>query len=99
MVSPRLYGDNAVGILNHDRGHQIVALPARDPDIGGAIGTIAEIGSLDGILIRVGGRAQNVRVHVLDGDTVHECHISRRIARELAIHHFGRTLRVYGKGR
>ena len=56
-------------------------------------------GVLDGTLIRVGGRDETVPVHLRDGDVIHNCNAAREMARRLAPHLFGGTLRVIGNGR
>lgn len=62
-------------------------------------GPFRERGSLDGVLIRVGGKDDTVPVHLLDGDKVHICNTNREVARLLAPSLFGPNLRVHGEGR
>lgn len=54
---------------------------------------------LDGVLIRVGGRDDTVPVHLRDGDAIHMCNATRDMARRLAVHLYGPTLRVRGDAR
>ncbi len=66
---------------------------------GLAYGPLTERGTLDGVLIRVGGKDETEPVHLLDGDKVHLCNANREVARRLAPNLFGATLRVHGEGR
>ena len=66
---------------------------------GLAYGPLREGGTLDGVLIRVGGKDEAEPVHLLDGDKVHVCNANREMARRLAPNLFGATLRVHGEGR
>ncbi len=66
---------------------------------GLAYGPLSERGTLDGVLVRVGGKDDTVPVHLLDGDKVHICNANREVARRLAPHLFGAILRVHGEGR
>jgi hypothetical protein len=57
-------------------------------------------GSLDGILVKIGGIDATVPVHLLDeGGAYHVCNTNREIAKELAPHLFGNPIRVNGRGR
>lgn len=62
-------------------------------------GPFREGGTLDGVLIRVGGKDDTVPVHLLDGDKVHICSANREVARLLAPNLCGPILRVHGEGR
>lgn len=64
-----------------------------------AYGPFSERGTLDGVLIRVGGKDGIVPVHLQDGDKVHICNANREVARLLAPNLFGAVLRVHGEGR
>ena len=55
--------------------------------------------TLDGVLIRVGGRDDTVSVHLYYGGTVHRCNATHETARRLAPYLNGCTLRVHGSGR
>jgi len=59
---------------------------------------ISDEGSLQGIVIRVGGPRDSVPVHLKDGDEVLICRASRATAKHLARHLFGGTVRVRGTG-
>ena len=64
-----------------------------------AIGPFSQLGYLDGVLIRIGGTRDPVPVGLEDGERVHKCLASRRLAKRLAVDLFGAALRVDGKGR
>ena len=60
---------------------------------------VEENDSIDGVLIRVGGRKSNsFPVHLREGNNIHICQANRQLAREIASHLLGTTLRVYGQG-
>ena len=73
--------------------------PGVEQTPGLTYGPLRERGSLDGVLIRVGGKDDTVPVHLLDGDKVHVCNANREVARRLAPDLFGSILRVHGEGR
>ena len=73
--------------------------PGVEQTPGLTYGPFRERGTLDGVLIRVGGKDDTVPVHLLDGDKVHICNANREVARRLAPSLFGAILRVHGEGR
>lgn len=60
---------------------------------------IRQDGTIDGVLIRVGGKDEKVPVHLDDHGTIHRCNATREVARLLAPHLYGEPLRVHGSGR
>lgn len=94
-----LAADNATGSLEECGGGQVVRFSGRDQPQSLTYGAITEPGVLDGVLVRIGGRDQTVPVHLSDGDVVHICNADREMARRLAVHLYGNTLRVQGIGR
>ena len=73
--------------------------PGVEQTLGLTYGPFRESGTLDGALIRVGGKDDSVPVHLLDGDKVHICNANREVARLLGPNLFGAILRVHGEGR
>lgn len=98
-LNRRLAGDDAVGSLRDGGGAEIIRFPGREPRPLLTFGPFNQDGVLDGVLIRVGGRDDTVPVHLRDGDAIHMCTATRDMARRLAVHLYGRTLRVRGNGR
>ena len=83
------------------RGHGGRIFPGRERKPPLTFGPFNQDGALDGVLVRVGGRddAVAVPVHLRDGDVIHMCNATRDMARRLAVHLYGPTLRVQGNGR
>ena len=98
-LNRRLAGDDAVGSLQDGGGAELVRFPGRERKPPLTFGPFNQDGVLDGVLIRVGGRDDTVPVHLRDGDTIHMCNATRDVARRLAVHLYGPTLRVQGNGR
>jgi len=62
-------------------------------------GPFNQEGTLDGIVIMVGGKSDPVPVHIEQGSAVYNCHAKRDVAIALGRHLFQSELRVRGKGR
>lgn len=91
--------DNAIGSLRESESDEVVEFPGREQQELVTYGALSQPGVLDGELIRIGGRDETVPVHIRDGDAIHICNTNREIARRLAVHLYGTTLRVQGIGR
>lgn len=98
-MNERLAKDQARASLREPGGAEIIPFPGVEQTPGLTYGPFRERGSLDGVLIRVGGKDDTVPVHLLDGDKVHICNANREVARLLAPSLFGPILRVHGEGR
>ena len=66
----------------------------RDTDVWRA----GQRGTLDGKVIMIDGGSDPASVHIRQGDTIHDCHAARDVARALGMHLF-QSLRVRGDGR
>ncbi|TWB75525.1 hypothetical protein FBZ87_104633 [Nitrospirillum amazonense] len=96
-----LANDNAVGTLA-DAGAVLIDFPGRTRPKPVDYGAFNEQGSLDGVLVKIGGLADIVPVHlqeVGEAGQVHICQARRDLVREMAPHIFGGPLRVQGTGR
>ena len=91
--------DNAVGVLCEPAGAEIIRFPGRERPKPVVYGSFRQQGSLDGYLVRIGGKDQTVHATLMEGDVAHRCEMTRDMARELARHLFGDPLRVFGEGR
>lgn len=60
---------------------------------------VAEPGSLQGELIRIGGRDETAHATLRDGTRIYTCVVSHDLARSLGKHLFGAPLRLSGRGR
>ncbi len=91
--------DNASGILTEEGQPAIIfhfpgimARTARLPPV-------TEAGSIQGELVRIGGRGEDVRATLRDGDRYFTCIVSKDLARRLREHLYERPLRLHGRGR
>ena len=85
-INRRLAKDNATGSLLTASGEEVVRFPGRDETRVLSVGPFRQQDSLDGMLIRVGGKDDTVPAHLLDGSTIRICNTTRDIARDLAHH-------------
>lgn len=97
-LNRRLADDNATGSLR-EGGAEVIRFPGREQPPPLTFGAFDQPGVLDGVLIRIGGRDDTVPVHLRDGETVHMCNATRELAQRLAVHLYGKVLRVQGEGR
>lgn len=98
-INRMLRDDNASGVLRLKAGANILEFPGRKtPLMEEAV--VHEIGELDGVVIRVGGKDETVPV-LIDGEQgiFYRCNASREVARKLATFLFGKTIRVMGRGK
>lgn len=98
-LNERLADDNAVAELSVSNGGRVVRFPGRERVEALEYGPFSQEGTLDGVLIRLGGKDEIVPVHLQEGERTYTCHASRTIARELAPYLFGTPVRVHGTGR
>ena len=97
-LNRRLADDGATGSLRKG-GAEVIRIPGREQPPPLTFGAFNQPGVLDGVLIRIGGRDGTVPVHLRDGETIHMCNATRDMAKRLAVHLYGKVLRVQGEGR
>lgn len=91
--------DNAVGRLSDEQGAEIILFPGKNRPKPNVYGPFIEEGTLEGVIVRVGGRDRTVHVHIQDDTIVHtKCETTRELARRLAPHIYGATVRLHGIG-
>lgn len=94
-----LLEDNACATLRKKGGAMLIDFPGKKTPLAEEV-TIHEAGSLDGVVIRVGGSDDTVPVWLEDENRQRlGCTTSRSIAKELATHLFGEVIRVNGNGK
>jgi hypothetical protein len=104
QIDDRLAYDNAVGriFIEADAGAapaELLAFPGRDRPKAQSYGPFTQEGSLDGILISVGGKNEPISIRLQNGETTYSnCETNRSIARELGKHLF-EPIRIHGTGR
>ena len=89
--------DDATGSLLTSNGERILHL-ASSASVHGEVLAVTDSRTLDGVLIRIGGKGTTVPVHLQAGEEIHQCEASRETARKMAPHIYGKPLRVSGDG-
>lgn len=101
-IDRMLANDNTSGAiirLNPEEEEMIPFLGAERP-VPPVFGPISQATTLDGIVIRVGGRRDEVPVHIQTRDRMEShCVATRGLAQEFGRHLFGQELRFYGDGK
>jgi hypothetical protein len=92
--------DNAVATLAESGGTEIIAFPGRTRPKPMKYGPFREDGSLDGVVIRIGGRDDTIPVLLRDAEGAeYPCQTSVELSKQLAQHYRGATIRVHGSGK
>ena len=94
-----LVHDNVSAELELPNGDILLEFPAAVFDKTETFGPFWQDGTLDGILVKIGGMDETVPVHLVDEGAHHTCNASRELARQLAPRLFGNPIRVYGRGK
>ena len=99
-INLRLAADNASGVLKEEAGAEIIPFPGINRFVEPEYGPFNEPGSIDGVIIRVGGQRQKVPVHLetRTGFETH-CETTRDLAKELGKLIYGPEVRCIGFGR
>jgi hypothetical protein len=91
--------DNAVAVLIPPDCTNVIEFPGRTRPKPVRYGPFREHGTLDGVLIRIGGRDETIPVWLRDGEVEYHCQVREEVARRIAPHYLGGTLRVHGSGK
>ncbi len=91
--------DNLSAVMEWDKGDVVIEFPRKSAEGQETFGPFVEEGSLDGMLVRIGGMDETVPVHLVYQGVHHICNTTKDIARKLAPYIFGRPIRVHGRGR
>lgn len=99
-LNKMLREDNATGLLRKPRGATIIKFPGKKTPIAETI-RVVETGSLEGILIRVGGTDETLPIWLQDiNGMIYYCNTrDKQVARQLAAYYLGPSVRVHGSGR
>jgi hypothetical protein len=100
LMNRKLREDNASGVLSSGE-EEILRFPGRRAAESWTFGAFNQQGSLDGIVVRVGGKRKKFARILLESgpDFYYTCVASREIAKRLAVHLFTTPVRVFGTGR
>lgn len=98
-INRMLRDDNASGVLRLKAGAHILEFPGRKTPLSEEA-VVHELGELDGVVIRIGGKDETVPV-LIEGEqgVYYHCNASREYARKLAAFLFGKPVRVVGRGK
>jgi hypothetical protein len=92
--------DNAVATLFGEGGEEAIALQGRSGPKPLRYGPFREEGSLDGVVIRVGGRNDTIPVLLKDAEGAeYPCQTNLELSKKLAQLYRGPAVRVYGSGK
>lgn len=99
QINEMLRDDNARGTLFRGEA-KILPFPGRDIPKPERIGPFNQEGSIDGVLIRIGGKDKSAHATLIDSDgNEWKCEVDREMARDMARELFGTPLRIFGTGR
>jgi hypothetical protein len=98
-INRKLREDNGTGTLARGRATILKFPDQAERPLN--FGTFLEEGSLDGVVIEVGGKSDPVPIHLqlLDQTKIHLCDAERGLAKQLARFLFDTEIRVHGTGR
>jgi hypothetical protein len=101
-IDKMLAQDNATGLIEthvETETAKIIEFPGKNRESVENFCPVSQRGSIDGVLVRIGGIDETVPVLLIEGETRHHCTCNREVAKRLAPHLFGSMLRVHGNGR
>jgi hypothetical protein len=94
-----LKADDATGVLTREGGGgKLLSFPGKHTLEPARPQVVTQASTIDGVVIKLGGKDDTVPVTIQDGENVYICNTTRAIARTLGPHLFGRELRLSGKG-
>lgn len=98
-INRMLMDDDCVAYIREVNGPKVMEFLGRKTPIAQEV-TVHEIGELEGMVIRVGGRDPTVPVHLQGADgEYYQCQTTRTLAKQLAPLLFDKQVRVTGKGK
>lgn len=100
QIDKMLVNDNAIGQLQDSSGAEMIVFPGRTRPKPMMFGPFREDGSLEGVVIKLGGKDETVPVHLQErAGVVHKCNASKDTSKKLAPYYLNGFLRVHGSGR
>jgi hypothetical protein len=99
VLNSYLREDGASAVLRRKGGAKLIDFPGRKTPLADEV-VVHEAGTLDGVVIRVGGKDDTVPLWLEgEGGERLTCSTSRPIAKDLARHLYGDPVRVSGQGK
>jgi hypothetical protein len=97
-IDDRLARDNArASLINPAMRSNLIEFPGRDRLK--EIQPFSQEGTLDGVIVTMGGRDNPPTIHLVDEGRTYVCHANRELVRRMARHIYGSPVRVSGLGR
>lgn len=98
-INRLLREDNGVGLLKEkQRGATIIRFPGRE-ETEETFPAVRQYGSIDGVLVRIGGKDQTVHVTLeSENEQIVGCFTNRQIGKDLG-HRLFEPVRLFGRGR
>ena len=92
--------DGAVAVLSGPGTSNLIEFPGRSRPKPVRYGPFWESGTLDGRIIRIGGRDDTIPVWLKDGDVEYHCNVrGEDVARRIAAYYLAGVVRVHGRGK
>jgi hypothetical protein len=92
--------DGAVAVLIAPSQSKVIEFPGRTRPKPVRYGPFREVGTLDGRIIRIGGRDETIPVWLKDGDVEYHCNVrGEEVARRLAPYYLNGIVRLHGSGK
>lgn len=98
-LNEKLRADRVKGRILDDTGARLLYFPGIKTEQPVTYGPFNQPGTVEGVLIKIGGRDETVPVHIEDGTNSYTCNASRDMARRLAPYLFGKPIRLHGTGK
>lgn len=99
-INKKLKEDNGDGSIQDYETAEIIAFPGINETAVPVFGPVKESGTIDGVIIRIGGKNETVTVTVETRDGIEApCKTSRSLAKELGRFIFGLEMRFSGTGK
>lgn len=99
-LDARLAKDDAMATLARDGGTDLMRFPGKSRPKPMRYGPFRDYGTLDGIVIRLGGRGDTIPVLLEDAEgALFTCRTTPERSKALALHYRGATVRLHGNGK
>lgn len=99
-IDTMLAKDGAIAVLTTPTEGNVIEFPGRSRPKPVKYGPFREQGTLDGRIIRIGGRDETIPVWLKRGELEYYCSVrDEAVARRLAAHYLGGVVRVSGNGK
>jgi hypothetical protein len=94
-----LHDDDHSAVMQWEKGDVVIQFPGRANGQGEVYGPFYEEGSIDGLLVNLGGVDETIPVHLVYQGRRFNCNATRDMARRLRNYLLEKPIRVYGRGK